>query len=699
MQLLSEDSVAFEDDDMNLDKQPQVVHPIVQFVMDKFEYAKTGRMHHEQRWQRAYYNYRGLYGKEIQFLEHEKSRAFVKITKTKVHAAFGQLTDVIFANSNVPIEVVATPVPEGIEEDVHIDPKDMQDTPEGTQDDLGVGYTGDGSSLKPGTGLTSTLGAWLNNTLNKLPGIKIKKGPSVNPDQIHIKPAQRAAEKMTKKIQDQLVEADALSHIRNALFECTLLGTGVIKGPFTVRREYPYWDETGVYTPIISDAPSISYVSVWNSYPDPDAVNQWDMEYFIERHKATRTYLRSLASRPAFSEEAIDKVIELGPNYCEEWWEHELDESDNESEVTRWEVLEFWGTVPSELVEDIEGFELPDNIKDQKEFAANIFVCNGHLLRVVINPFKPARIPYNIFPYEINPYSIFGVGIAENMEDSQTLMNGFTRLAVDNAVLSSNIMLEVDETYMVPGQDMKAYPGKIWRRQGGPPGQAIFAVKWDNVTQECMLLYDRFRQMADEATGIPSFSHGSTGVMGTGRTASGMSMLMGAAAMSIKTVVKNVDDFLLRPLGQSLYSWNMQFNFDPDIRGDLAIKANGTAALMQKEIKSQKLMQLLSIIANPMIAPLVKIPNVVRDIAKTLELNPDDYINNPEEAKAQALILNLMGQVKGPSSEGGMLSDNSGNASMTPVNPGEPGFSASPQTPNPPTPAAPNGQQNQGIPQ
>ena len=43
------------------------------------------------------------------------------------------------------------------------------------------------------------------------------------------------------------------------------------------------------------------------------------------------------------------------------------------------------------------------------------------------------------------------------------------------------------------------------------------------------------------------------------RTASGMSMLLGAASLNIKTVVKNLDDFLLKPLGESYFQWNMQF--------------------------------------------------------------------------------------------------------------------------------------------
>ena len=71
-----------------------------------------------------------------------------------------------------------------------------------------------------------------------------------------------------------------------------------------------------------------------------------------------------------------------------------------------------------------------------------------------------AKIPYHAAPYELNPYSFFGVGIAENMDDTQTLMNGFMRMAVDNAVLSGNLIVEVDETNLVPGQDLSLYPGK-----------------------------------------------------------------------------------------------------------------------------------------------------------------------------------------------------------------------------------------------
>ncbi len=72
--------------------------------------------------------------------------------------------------------------------------------------------------------------------------------------------------------------------------------------------------------------------------------------------------------------------------------------------------------------------------------------------------------------------------------------------------------------------------------------------------------------LADESTGFPSFAHGQTGVSGVGRTASGISMLMSAANGSIRNVVKNVDDYLIGPIGRAFFAFNMQFDFDKEIK-------------------------------------------------------------------------------------------------------------------------------------
>ena len=144
--------------------------------------------------------------------------------------------------------------------------------------------------------------------------------------------------------------------------------------------------------------------------------------------------------------------------------------------------------------------DIQKELQEFDELQANIWVCNEKIIRLVLNPFKPAKIPYYAVPYELNPYSLFGIGIAENMDDTQTLMNGFMRMAVDNAVLSGNLIFEVDETNLVPGQDLSVYPGKVFRRQGGAPGQGIFGTKFPNVSAENMQLFDKARVLADEST-------------------------------------------------------------------------------------------------------------------------------------------------------------------------------------------------------
>jgi hypothetical protein len=304
----------------------------------------------------------------------------------------------------------------------------------------------------------------------------------------------------------------------------------------------------------------------------------------------------------------------------------------------RWEVLEFWGFVDVEHLEE-NGVNIPSEYKDLDELNCNIWICNGEVIRFVLNPFKPSRIPYYATPFEHNPYSFFGVGIAENMDDTQTLMNGFMRMAIDNAALSGNLIIEIDETNLVPGQDMSVYPGKTFRRQGGAPGQAIFGTKFPNVAQENIQLFDKARVLADESTGFPSFAHGQTGVSGVGRTASGISMLMGAANGSIRTVVKNVDDYLVRPLGRAFFAFNMQFDFDESIRGDLEVRASGTESLMANEVRSQRLMQFLQVAQNPVLAPFAKMDFIIREIAKSMDLDPDKVTNSMQDAAIQAEIL------------------------------------------------------------
>ena len=619
-------------EDGDVEQENQSYSGAVSFVKTQFRRSKDARLTDEERWLDAYRNYRGIYSSEVQFTDTEKSKAFIKITKTKVLAAYAQVVDVLFAGSKFPIGIEARQFPSNVADAVSFDPNAL--TEENIKEKTGVDYKPKRSIARPD--IARDLGMFQDDLVAVEDQLEL--GVGKNAGSVTFEPAKRAAMKMEKQMHDQLDETDAPKHLRSIAFECCLFGTGVFKGPFAQDKEYPRWDSEGNYDPLFETIPKMEYVSIWDFYPDPDARNMSESEFSIQRHRLNRSQLRNLKKRPHFRSESIELALEYGADYQREYWEDALEDDSIASDIERYEVLEYWGVLDTELAEQAD-IKIPKKLAKQDEIQVNIWVCNGQILRLVLNPFTPSRIPYLAVPYELNPYSFFGIGVAENMIDTQLLMNGFMRMAVDNGALSGNLLIEIDETNLVPGQDMSVYPGKVFRRQAGQIGAAIHGTKFPNVSQELLMMFDKSRQLADEATGIPSYSHGSGAVGGVGRTASGMSMLMGAAAQNIKAVVRNIDDYLLSPLGKSLFAFNMQFNFDKEFIGDLEVKARGTESLMRNEVRSQRLLQFMQMTGNPQMAPFVKYDYILRELASSMDLDEDKILNDPREAAIQQKMM------------------------------------------------------------
>ena len=534
------------------DEDPEVIEldseetpGLIGYIKQKFVDAENGRLSDERRWLKSYKNYRGITDNESSLRSSEKSKVFIKITKVKVLAAFGQIIDILFANNKFPISVTSTPVPEGVSEFAHLPmpeeqqiPNELKDTP---LSELGF----DGNNLDE----------FLAGLAEKYKDSNLVEGPSKfgSPQ---IEPAKETARKLEKTIHDQLTDTNAATIFRHSIFECCLLGTGVIKGPFNFNKTVHNWEVTEegkTYEPYDKTVPRIEAISCWDFYPDPAAVSVEDAEYVIQRHRLSKDQLRSLIQRPYFNKEEIRATLSEAPNYEERYFEPVLHTEDDDPLFAekRYEVLEYWGTLDASLAR-LFGLDVPVEIDDLDAVQVNAWISNGHVLRLVLNPFVPARIPYYTFPYELNPYQLFGIGVAENMEDSQLLMNGHMRMAIDNLALAGNMVFDIDETQLVPGQNMEVYPGKIFRRQSGQSG-----------------------------------------------------------------------------------------------KGDLEIKPKGAAAIMQKEVRTQRLTALLQTVVNPMLAPFIKIPNLIRELAISQDIDPDQLVNDPNEAAIFADILRGLANASG----------------------------------------------------
>ena len=214
------------------------------FVRGKYKESEDSRLADEQRWLKAYKNYRGTSEDSEDYRKSERSKVTVKITKVKVLAAFGQLVDILFSQGKVPISVESTPMPEGVEEFVHL--KTPAD--DVSQSDP-YGYEGDGRELPAGA--TEATELELGPYEDDMAQANLAEGPS-KMGEPQLSPSKEAARKMEKLIHDQLLDASAVSELRKGIFEQCLLGTGIVKGPFNHTKTIHKWssdDEGRFYDP------------------------------------------------------------------------------------------------------------------------------------------------------------------------------------------------------------------------------------------------------------------------------------------------------------------------------------------------------------------------------------------------------------------------------------------------------------------
>jgi hypothetical protein len=97
-----------------------------------------------------------------------------------------------------------------------------------------------------------------------------------------------------------------------------------------------------------------------------------------------------------------------------------------------------------------------------------------------------------------------------------------------------------------------------------------------------------------------------------------------------------------------------------DVKGDLEVKATGTNSLMQKEVRSQRLTMFLQTAQNPAIAPFIKMNKLISELAYSLDLDPDELINDPEEAALMAQIIGMQNAGQATGAEAGPTGEQPG---------------------------------------
>lgn len=469
--------------------------------------------------------------------------------------------------------------------------------------------------------------------------------------------ARASCERMCQTISDQMAEVKYKVVCKRILNSGHIYGAGIFKGPLAQKKMRPQWIFDGgqwqtVMKPVL--LPYIEFVSLWSWYPDPTAKEIEDLEFCYQRHVMLKSQVADLLQRPGFDEQVIRNYLNEFPDGdCTQLnWETQLDDEHegndtNEGRTTRrYEILEYWGLLNDAQIRDL-GLE-PDPLES---IWVNIWVIGHFVIRMGAAPIEGVDHPYNLYYFDKDESSIWGEGVPAVMRDDQSALNATIRAMMDNMASCVGPQYEVNTDVLHPGEKTReTWPNRVWYRRGDGRYPALRSVEVSSRLQEFLTLKTNFENQIHENT-LPSYMQGGqTG--GAGRTATGLSMLMGSANLDVKDQIVNFDLGITRPVIRAFYLWNMQFNEDPYIKGDYEVIARGSSSLMAKELRSQNLDQLLPLLSNPQYERFIDPRKLLEEIFNVRDLLDTEILLSESEFDEREDMRNQIQQLQQQLQEG-----------------------------------------------
>jgi len=459
--------------------------------------------------------------------------------------------------------------------------------------------------------------------------------------------AQNRADKMRYRIEDQFEQGGWSDAFNEFITDLVTFPAAFVKGPI-VRRQRTLGYKTGpdgtmLVEPIERLGPEYERVDPFRIYPEPGITHIND-GYIFEHHHMSRMELADLIGVPGYDDEAIRKVLEIGNG--QSWINEDVELQKEEEErkfyaynspTEMFDALEFWGKVSGEMLRDwgLSDEEVPDAAR---EYDANVWVVGNYVIKAVLNYDPLGEKPYAKTSFIKQPGAFWGKGIPEIIEDIQNVCNAAARALVNNMAISSGPQVEVNLERIPPGEDItQLHPWKIWQTMNDPLGSSAPAVRFaqpDSRANELMGVYDRFSRMADDHSGIPAYVYGDLNVQGAGRTASGLSMLMGSAGKGIRQVVMHIDKDVIHPIVHRQFVYNMRYDPDESIKGDAQIVAKGAINLAVKETVNVRRVEFLNATANPIDIEIIGTDGraaILREVAKGLQMPVDEVVPSREK--------------------------------------------------------------------
>lgn len=617
-----------------LDAARAVIAPLDSSIREQV----SARKPIEERWLENIRAYLGRYDdkKAGELQKANQSTAFVKLTRHKTNGWSARISDLLFPTDGKNWGTSPTPIPTLTGKAKEAEAAARSKVEEANR----AADAGDPTAAQ----IAEQAGGFAEQVRTHLEAIE---------------EAKRRAEWMERTIEDQLVESDYVTQCRDVIEDGCKLGTGILKGPTTVQSLRSKWAQDPATTlwKLQQDPdprPTFNRVDPWHFFPDMSARTIKEAEFTFERSLPSKKDLRRGALKFGFNRAAVRRLLEEGPPQTTSTdLSHiaELRAMTGESEPirNRYIMWEYHGPLECDqicaLIRATQGDDAARNYEEQHdpidEKRVIIWFIGNEVLKIAPEfPLDSGDSLYSVWNFEKSEASIFGYGVPEIISDSQTTLNNAWRMMQDNGALAVGPQMIFDKGAVEPENGKWGLtPMKAWLRSttaySSPQNKPFEFFTVPSNQAEYAGIIQLAKGFADEESSMPDIAQGEQGA--ATQTLGGMSMLFNSANVVFRRVVKSWDDDLTKPTIRRAYDWNMQFNNDDSIKGDMQVDARGTSVLLVREIQSQNLMAVTERwSASPILGPYVKVRDAAAKTLQTMMIPPEDVLHSEEDVERKA---------------------------------------------------------------
>lgn len=569
------------------------------------------------------------------------SEVYMMLTEVKCRAAESWLRDILLDTGSPPWDLQPTPIPD-------LSPEQAEE--------VQTAFAEQVMEIIQSTGQAP----------NKTQMLELREMVSQDYRFKVLQAAQARVDRMKTKIDDQFLQGGWADAFNEFLTDLVTFPCAFVKGPIVRRQRHLGWTKGPGGATIVEAAerlaPEFERVSPFNIYPEP-GITRINDGYIFEYHRLSRSALADLIGVPGYDDQAIRKVLDEGPGQT---WVSEPTEMQREEEERKYytemrptdmfDALEFWGKISGKMLREwgMDASEVPD---EAKEYDANAWLVGNYVIKAILNYDPLGEKPYVKTSFIKMPGAFWGRGIPEIIEDLQNICNAAARALVNNMSIASGPQVEVNLERIPPNEDItQIHPWKIWQTLNDPLGSSAPAVRFNQPNDNAATLmgvYERFSRLADDHSGIPAYIYGDTNVQGAGRTASGLSMLMGSAGKGIRQVVMHIDTDVTKPIVQRQFVYNMRYDPDESIKGDAQVIPRGAINLAVRETVNLRRVEFLNATANEFDMQIIGADGraaILREVAKGLQMPAEDIVPSRERLDYQARMQALAQQAQPPAS-------------------------------------------------